>query len=121
MPATEQGSLHAGAEFRRGVRLGASFQLAAEAQGALGSALAAEVAAGVSAKAAVSLDVGFPLDLFDEAGIVARFRAQAEAAAYLRVRVALSASELASLTEQLLPPAVRPMHPRSRPTPRRAR
>ena len=49
----------------------------------------ASLAAGADVKAGLGLEAAFPLDLFSEAGIVARFQAQAEAAAWVRAQIGL--------------------------------
>ncbi|MEO5997116.1 MAG: hypothetical protein ABIN89_10260 [Chitinophagaceae bacterium] len=81
--------MSANAELRRGINLSAGFDFAASAQGVLGKGLSAKVTAGVNARAGVALQAAFPLDLFKEAGIIARFQAQAAAAAYVGATVGL--------------------------------
>lgn len=73
----------------RGFDLSASVDLEAAVGGKIGSALRASVQAGAGAGAGLSVKAAFPLDLFTEAGVVARVRAQAAASAFLRASVNL--------------------------------
>src|SRR5262245_123194 len=91
--AVAAGSAAATANFRRGIDLSAGFDFRAEASAQLDGDLAAKVAAGIGGRGGLALQVYFPLDLFSEAGLVARFRAQIEAAAFVRATVSLSFDE----------------------------
>jgi hypothetical protein len=87
--AAAHGEVYASAVTRRGIDLRLGFDFSANASGALGNELSAKVAAGVNARAGVALQAAIPLDLFKEAGIVARFQAQAAAAAFVSASVGL--------------------------------
>ncbi len=58
------GTAKAAAEFRRGIDLTAGFDFRGEARAKLGNDLAAQLAAGISLRGGVGLQVFFPLDLF---------------------------------------------------------
>jgi len=73
----------------RGFTLLLGTEATAQADVSIRDVMAASLSAGVGAKAAVKLEAAFPLDLFSEAGVVARLDASAEAAAWLRAAVGL--------------------------------
>ena len=94
-----RGTAQGSADFRRGIDLSAGFDFRAEAGfSAVSDYLTATFAAGVNVRGGIALQAAFPLDLFNEAGVVARLRAQVEAAAYARATVKL---ELEVFTELL--------------------
>jgi hypothetical protein len=95
-----RGMAEARANFRRGIDLSANFSFAAQAQLAnVSRVLSATFGAGASVSGGLSLQAAFPLDLFTEAGIVARFRAQIEAAAYVSATFSLSADAFYQLVD----------------------
>jgi hypothetical protein len=73
----------------RGFHLLLGAEATAQADASIREVLAASLSAGIGAKATVELAAAFPLDLFREAGVVARLDASAEAAAWLRAAVGL--------------------------------
>jgi hypothetical protein len=73
----------------RGFRLVLGAEAAARADASIRDLVAASLSGGVGVKARIDLAAAFPLDLFNEAGIVARIDAAAEAAAYLRASLGL--------------------------------
>jgi hypothetical protein len=88
------------ASFRRGFRLGAEAGFAALTDVDVGDELKATLRAGLSARAGIAVEAGLPLDLFSEAGVVARFRAQAEAAGTVNLAVSLEMDELKKLVAE---------------------
>jgi Lamin Tail Domain len=98
-----QGQAEAGASIRRGINLSAGIDIQASVGGDLGDQLSASLDAGVGARAGVALQAGFPLDLFSEAGLVARLRAQAEVAGYLKARLGLPLSTFRELVRERVP------------------
>jgi hypothetical protein len=97
------GTAQAAAEFRRGINLGAGFDFRGEAQVRLGNDLGAQIAAGVRLRGGIELAVFFPLDLFSEAGLIVRFRAQIEAAGFVRATLSLPFGEFRRLVGLDLP------------------
>jgi hypothetical protein len=89
------GAASASASFRRGMDLSASIDLEGGLGGDLGKSLGASL--GGRASAGLSLQAAFPLDLFKEAGLVARLQAQAAAAAFVRAEVNLDADDFSEL------------------------
>lgn len=87
--ATAYATASAEAATTRGFRLALGAEAAARADASIRDLVAASLSGGVGAKARVELAAAFPLDLFDQAGIVARIDAAAEAAAYLRASLGL--------------------------------
>lgn len=84
------GTLTATAAARRRMvelELGAEFEASLEGEARRG--FFGSLEAGARAEAGVGLRVGFPLDLFGEAGVVARARAQASANAWIRAQIGL--------------------------------
>jgi hypothetical protein len=93
------------ASFRRGIDLSASIDLEAALDVEASKILKVELAAGGMASAGLSLTAASPLDLFTEAGLVARLRAQAAAAAFVRADIGLDLADLAkSVAEELKGP-----------------
>src|SRR6266851_7401699 len=82
------GSYDLSASFRRGIQLGAGVKVTGEINDKIGGE-DASVSASIdgSFSVGVSLDAAFPLDLFGQCGLIARLRAEAEAAAYFRANV----------------------------------
>lgn len=91
------GNANASASFRRGIDLSAGLNVQGEIGGEFGKGVAASLAAGARLTAGLSLTAAYPLDVFSEAGLVARLRAQAAAAAFLRAELSLDSEEFASL------------------------
>src|SRR4051794_994617 len=91
-------NVQAAAATERGVDLGISGQLdiATTIGGKIGKGIEASLAAGGSLRAGSNFRASYPLDLFHEAGLVARFRAQAAAAAYLQASMTLESEVLAN-------------------------
>ncbi len=89
------GSLEASASIHRGIRLAAGITLDAGAAVDLRDLVVGTVAVGGSARANVALEAAFPLDLFTEAGLVARASIAAEAAAWVSAEIGLSGEALA--------------------------
>jgi hypothetical protein len=85
------------ATFRRGIHLSAGFDLEAHADASIKSIISGAFTGGVSLKSGLSLDAAFPLDLFTQAGLVARFQVAAEAAAYVQAQLGLDVATLRSL------------------------
>ncbi|HEX7168635.1 MAG TPA: lamin tail domain-containing protein [Acidimicrobiales bacterium] len=92
--AAARASATASVELRRGLDLRLGFDFEASAQGAIGGELSGKLSAGVSARAGLAVQAMVPIDLFDEAGLVVRFQAQAEAAAYASLAISLELGEL---------------------------
>jgi len=101
--AALHGSAQASATFRRGFDLSAGFEFSAVLSADVGKQAYAALDAGASARAGLSLRAEAPLNLFGEAGMVARFRAQAEAAAYVKLRLGLSIEEFYELVASEIP------------------
>ncbi len=101
--ATVRGSAQASAEFRRGVDLSAGFDFGASVGGDVGNQLRATFSAGVGVRGGLAVQAMFPIDLFTSAGIVARFRAQIEASAYVRATLALQLDEFYRLLRGQVP------------------
>src|SRR3712207_440995 len=78
--ALAYGSYRAVADIRRGLNLSASVDLEARLSGEARKVAVAAFSVGGRLAAGLSLQAAFPIDLFREAGIVARFQAQLEAA-----------------------------------------
>lgn len=97
------GTAQAGGSLRRGFDLSAEVELQANVAGGLGDRLSASLDAGVGARAGVALQAGFPLDLFSEAGLVARLRAQAEVAGFVRATLAMELDEFRNLVRDGVP------------------
>ena len=85
------------AALRRGIDLSAHFDIDAHADASIRDVVHASITGGARGRLSLALQAMVPLDLFHEAGIVARFRAQAEAAAYVRAAVGLDSQAFASL------------------------
>jgi hypothetical protein len=94
--ALAYGRARAGFTLRRGIDTQVSFEAQAHADADVRNAIAGGIAGGVDVGAGLGLRLAFPLDLFEEAGVVARLQAQAEAAAYVQAQLGL---ELAPLRE----------------------
>lgn len=93
----------AGADLRRGIDLSLGFDFTAVLSGEVGEQARASVTAGASARAGLALQATVPLDLFGDAGIVARFRAQVELAAFVRATVGLAVDEFYALVRDHVP------------------
>jgi Lamin Tail Domain len=91
------GGAGAQAYFRRGFRLGAQAALDAAADVAIGEELSASLRAGLSARSGLALEAALPLDLFDEAGMVARLQAQAEVSGTAALTLSIGLDELKRL------------------------
>jgi hypothetical protein len=100
--AYADGRLSWHASTRRGLQFDASVRLDAGAQAVLGGLVFANLTVGADAQAAIAIDAAFPLDLFDQAGLVARGSFMAEAAAWIQAEVGLSLE----LLEEALAPKV---------------
>ncbi len=90
----------ADADFRRGIDLHATFDMEARFDASYRAGLAASLNAGAGLRAGLSLQACLPLDLFDEAGLVARLRAQAEASAFISAGIGLEAEVFKSLLRE---------------------
>ena len=101
---TVHGSAGASAEFRRGIDLSAGFNFGATVGGDVGGQVEATFSAGVGAGGGLAFQAYFPLDLFTSAGVVARFRAQLEAAAYIRAAVRLRLDDFQDRVRLVVPP-----------------
>jgi hypothetical protein len=94
--ALAYGRARAGFTLHRGIDAQVSFEAQAHADADVRDAIAGGIAGGVDVGAGLGLRLAFPLDLFEEAGVVARLQAEAEAAAYVQAQLGL---ELAPLRE----------------------
>lgn len=79
------------ASFGRMIELGAhaEFGITGDARGGIDAGLAAEIEAGGEVAVSAALRAGLPIDLFTDAGIVARAALEARAAAWVRADLAL--------------------------------
>src|SRR6185503_1942354 len=77
--AAAYGRASGSASLARGIDLAAGAEFGAHADASIRDLITAAVGGGASIKAGVALQASFPLDLFRDAGLVARFQAQAEA------------------------------------------
>jgi hypothetical protein len=98
--AAVSGLLTAGGSLYRGIDLSAGLDVTATASAEVRDGLAASVSAGAGARVGSSLRAVFPLDLFDQAGVVAGLRLQAEASAFIRATVGLELSEFRQLVRE---------------------
>ena len=87
--ATASGRASASAALERGLDLSARVEIGANVDASIRDEVSGTFTGGVAGKGGVALQAKFPLDLFREAGIVARVQAQAEAGAYLRATLGL--------------------------------
>jgi hypothetical protein len=92
-----RGGAHATATFRRGIDLSAGVNFEARIGGEVGDQVGATFDAGVTARAGLAFQAAFPLDLFQEAGLVAQFQIQAELAAFAGARLRLGLDEFRHL------------------------
>ncbi len=90
------------ASLHRGIDFGASIDLEAQLSGVVRDGVMATFAAGGDIKAGLTLQAALPLDLFKEAGLVARLQAQAEAAAFIKAEVGLDADLFHQLIREKL-------------------
>ncbi len=99
------GAYRLSANFHRGVDLDASVDVEAGVGGdaQLADGVRASLNGGGKADAGLSLRAAFPVDLFGEAGLVARFDAQAEAAVWVRAELDVDAGLFAADFAQSLP------------------
>lgn len=98
------GNATATAAYHRGIDLSAGIDVRGEVGGTIGKGIEASLSGGARLTAGVSFRAAYPLDLFSEAGLVGRLRAQA-AAAYLRAELALDSGEFAELLKDQMPGA----------------
>jgi hypothetical protein len=96
------GNATASAAFRRGVDLSAGLDVRGEVGGTLGKGIEASLTGGARLTAGLSFRAAYPLDLFSEAGLVARIRAQAAAAAFIRAELSLDSHEFSGLLRNRL-------------------
>src|SRR5690242_14195936 len=101
-----RGDVNAGAVLRRGIDLSAGIHFEGKLSGDLGKVVVGSLDAKAEAGAGVALTVALPLDLFDEAGLVARFRAQAAAAASVRASLDLEFEVFRGLIREHFDPPV---------------
>lgn len=87
------------AELRRGIDLGVGVEAGVRIEGGLQKYLSADVQGQASAAARVRGQVEVPLDLFDEAGLVVRLQAIAEASAGVRLAIGLKVGDFLALAE----------------------
>lgn len=92
-----QSSYSWSASFRRGIDLGASFDLTGELKASVGGDTQVEAGIDGSFSAGAEIEAAFPLDLFGQCGLAARLMLEAEAAAYLSLDVKLSLADLRTL------------------------
>src|SRR4249919_3048484 len=79
--AAASGRASASAALERGLDLSARVEIGANVDASIRDQVSGTFTGGVAGKAGIALQAKLPLDLFREAGIVARVQAQAEAAA----------------------------------------
>jgi hypothetical protein len=84
-----RGDVAAAAVVRRGIDLSAGIELEGRLGGELGEIVVASLEGKAQAGAGISLAAAMPLDLFKEAGLIARFRAQAAASASVAATLGL--------------------------------
>jgi hypothetical protein len=106
--ALATGTYDASASFHRGIDLSLGIDVSAQVSADIRDAATASLSAGVGVRAGLALQAAFPLDLFTEAGLVARFRAQAAAAAYLNARIGLPIDVFRGMVREQLPPGWAP-------------
>jgi len=87
--AAASGRASASAALERGLDLSARVEIGANVDASIRDQVSGTFTGGVAGKAGIALQAKFPLDLFREAGIIARVQAQAEAGAYLRAALGL--------------------------------
>src|SRR5947207_686126 len=85
--AIARASVHTAADFHRGIDLSAGFDLAAEVDASVRDGVTASIGGGVGASAGVAFQANFPLDLFHQAGVIARLQAQIEASAFVSAKL----------------------------------
>lgn len=96
---------HAQAEssFRRGMKLDAEVDVQGRLEGTVGHDLAATLRAGVDVRAAAVIQAQIPLDLFTEAGLVARADLAVAASAFVSLQLSLRLHELEQMVHDQLP------------------
>ena len=87
----------AAASFRRGIKLGAEIDIQGRLEGKVGDTLAATLKAGLDVRVGALIQAQLPLDLFTEAGLIARAELDAAASAYAALALSLRPSELERL------------------------
>jgi hypothetical protein len=95
--ALAHGSYRAVASLHRGINLSASVDMEAQLSGEARKVAVAAFSVGGRLSAGLSLQAAFPIDLFREAGMVARFQAQLEAAAWVAAEIGLDLQALLGL------------------------
>jgi hypothetical protein len=98
--ALAYGSARAGFTLHRGLDTQVSFEAQAHADASIRDVIAGSVAGGVDVGAGLGLRLAFPLDLFEQAGVVARLQAQAEAAAFVQVQLGLQLAAVQDLVRE---------------------
>jgi hypothetical protein len=88
--AAASGRASASAALERGLDLSARVEIGANVDASIRDQVSGTFTGGVAGKAGIALQAKFPLDLFREAGIIARVQAQAEAGPTCGRRSALS-------------------------------
>jgi hypothetical protein len=88
------GNVAAVANLDRGVDLKAEIDVATKLSADLQKLLVANVTGGADAAAMLQLEVAFPIDLFEKAGVIAQLTAEAEAAAWITAEVGLDIETL---------------------------
>lgn len=103
--ALATGNAEASASLHRGIDLSAGIDVSGEVGGDVGKGVEASLSAGGMLTGGLSFKAAYPLDLFSEAGLVARLRAQAAAAAFIRAEIALDSQVFAQqLRDQFVGP-----------------
>ena len=87
--AAAYGRASASAALERGLDLSARVEIGANVDASIRDKVSGTFTGGVTGKGGIAVQAKFPLDLFREAGVVARVQAQAEAGAYLRAALGL--------------------------------
>lgn len=98
--ALAYGRARAGFTLHRGLDTEVSFEAQAHADASIRDVIAGSVAGGVDVGAGLGLRLAFPLDLFEEAGVVARLQAQAEVAAFVQAQFGLELATVQNLVRQ---------------------